>query len=112
TVYAEPAGSATAPTARLHFTPELLAALDVERVTQHVGLDTFRPVSVDDLADHELHGERYEVRSEAWELIRAADRVLAVGTTTVRVLETLARDAPLTGRTSLLVTPGFRFERV
>jgi S-adenosylmethionine:tRNA ribosyltransferase-isomerase len=111
TVYAEEAGSAAAPTAGLHFTPELLARLDVERVTLHVGLDTFRPLAVDDLAEHELHGERYEVRREAWERIRAAERVLAVGTTTVRVLETLARGAPLAGRTSLFITPGFEFRR-
>src|SRR5437762_3726674 len=112
TVYARDPGSAAAPTAGLHFTPELLARLDVERVTLHVGLDTFRPVTVEDLEEHELHGERYEVRPEAWERIEKADRVLAVGTTTVRVLETLARGAPLTGRTSLFVTPGFDFRRV
>jgi S-adenosylmethionine:tRNA ribosyltransferase-isomerase len=112
TVYARAQGSAAAPTAGLHFTPELLGRLDVERVTLHVGLDTFRPVAVDDLDDHELHGERYEVAPEAWERIRAAGRVLAVGTTTVRVLETLARGAPLVGRTGLFVTPGFEFHRV
>lgn len=112
TVYARDAGSAAAPTAGLHFTPELLDRLDVERVTLHVGLDTFRPVSEDELERHELHGERYEVRPEAWERIEAAPRVLAVGTTTVRVLETLARGAPLGGRTELFVTPGFEFRRV
>jgi S-adenosylmethionine:tRNA ribosyltransferase-isomerase len=112
TVYARDAGSAAAPTAGLHFTPELLARLNVERVTLHVGLDTFRPVAVDELEEHELHGERYEVRPEAWKRIREAERVLAVGTTTVRVLETLARGEPLTGRTSLFVTPGFEFQRV
>jgi S-adenosylmethionine:tRNA ribosyltransferase-isomerase len=112
TVYAEEAGSAAAPTAGLHFTAELLARLEVERVTLHVGLDTFRPVAVDYLAEHELHGERYEVRPGAWERIRARERVLAVGTTTVRVLETLARGAPLAGRTSLFITPGFDFRRV
>src|SRR6266511_3096035 len=80
TVYAREPGSAAAPTAGLHFTPELLEKLDV--------------------------------RPEAWERIRNAERVLAVGTTTVRVLETLARGAPLTGRTTLFVTPGFVFERV
>ena len=112
TVYAESEGSAAAPTAGLHFTPEVLARLDVERVTLHVGLDTFRPVSVDDLAEHELHSERYEVSAEAWERIRAASRVLAVGTTTVRVLESLARGAPLAGRTELFVVPGFEFRRV
>ena len=112
TVYAESEGSAAAPTAGLHFTPEVLARLDVERVTLHVGLDTFRPVSVDDLAEHELHSERYEVSARAWKRIRAASRVLAVGTTTVRVLESLARGAPLAGRTELFVVPGFEFRRV
>jgi S-adenosylmethionine:tRNA ribosyltransferase-isomerase len=112
TVYAEREGSAAAPTAGLHFTPELLARLDVERVTLHVGLDTFRPLTVDDLADHVLHGERYEVAPAAWERISAAERVVAVGTTTVRVLETLARSAPLSGRTDLFVVPPFDFRRV
>jgi S-adenosylmethionine:tRNA ribosyltransferase-isomerase len=112
TVYAAEEGSAAAPTAGLHFTPELLARLDVERVTLHVGLDTFRPLAVDDLADHVLHGERYEVRPAAWERIRSAPEVVAVGTTTVRTLETLARGGPLAGRTDLFVTPGFEFQRV
>jgi S-adenosylmethionine:tRNA ribosyltransferase-isomerase len=112
TVYARDAGSAAAPTAGLHFTPELLAQLDVERVTLHVGLDTFRPVAVEDLDQHELHGERYELAPEAWARIEAAERVLAVGTTTVRVLETVAGNSLLQGRTSLFVTPGFEFRRV
>jgi S-adenosylmethionine:tRNA ribosyltransferase-isomerase len=111
TVYAQAAGSAAAPTAGLHFTDELLELLDVERVTLHVGLDTFRPVTADDLREHRLHGERYEVSPEAWERIRAAPKVLAVGTTTVRVLETVARGGPLSGRTDLFVTPGFEFLR-
>ena len=65
------------------------------------------------LEQHELHGERYSVRPEAWERIRAAERVLAVGTTTVRVLETVARDSvSLPGRTTLFITPGFEFRRV
>jgi S-adenosylmethionine:tRNA ribosyltransferase-isomerase len=112
TVYADEAGSAAAPTAGLHFTSELLARLDVERVTLHVGLDTFRPLTAATLGEHELHGERYSVRTEAWRRIAAADRVLAVGTTTVRVLETVARTGELAGRTSLFVTPGFEFRRV
>ena len=138
TVYAREDGSAAAPTAGLHFTPELLAQLDVERVTLHVGLDTFRPVEVDRLEDHAIHTERYTVDPAAWKRIRAAARVLAVGTTTVRVLETLASNSLLLdeegvgdsargasasrpagssnsllqGRTDLFVTPGFRFERV
>jgi S-adenosylmethionine:tRNA ribosyltransferase-isomerase len=112
TVYSRGPGSAAAPTAGLHFTPELLDRLDVERVTLHVGLDTFRPVAVDDLTRHRLHGERYEVGEAAWQRILSAPRVVAVGTTVVRVLETLARGAELTGRTDLFVTPGFDFRRV
>jgi S-adenosylmethionine:tRNA ribosyltransferase-isomerase len=112
TVYAREPGSAAAPTAGLHFTPDLLAQLDVVPVTLHVGLDTFRPVSVAELEEHPLHGERYEVTPAAWERIRGAKQVLAVGTTTTRVLETLARDRPLAGRTALFLTPGFEFRRV
>jgi len=112
TVFADEAGSAAAPTAGLHFTPELLGHLDVEYVTLHVGLDTFRPVAVDDLDEHRLHGERYRVLPGAKGRIDAAVRVLAVGTTTVRVLESLARGAPLEGRTDLFITPGFQFRRV
>jgi S-adenosylmethionine:tRNA ribosyltransferase-isomerase len=112
TVYARTEGSAAAPTAGLHFTPEVLARLDVERVTLHVGLDTFRPLQSERVEEHAIHGERYEVAPDAWSRIRAHERVLAVGTTTVRVLETLARGAPLAGRTDLFITPGFEFRRV
>src|SRR3954465_12813836 len=106
TVYARDAGSAAAPTAGLHFTDELLARLDVERVTLHVGLDKFRPLVVDDLAEHRMHGERVAVARGVLGRSRRAERVVAVGTTTVRVLETLARGAPLDGRTDLFITPG------
>ena len=112
TVYAREAGSAAAPTAGLHYTPELLAQLDVERVTLHVGLDTFRPLQSETVEEHRIHGERYEVEPAAWERIRSAPEVLAVGTTSVRVLETVTRGAPLAGRTELVVTPGFEFRRV
>jgi len=112
TVYAATEGSAAAPTAGLHFTPDVLGRLDVERVTLHVGLDTFRPLSAETLAEHRVHGERYEVTDAARARIEEAKRVLAVGTTTVRVLETLARGAPLAGRTELFITPGFEFRRV
>jgi S-adenosylmethionine:tRNA ribosyltransferase-isomerase len=112
TVYAREAGSAAAPTAGLHFTPKLLGRLAVERVTLHVGLDTFRPLGTATLEEHELHGERYQVEPAAWERIRRAPRVVAVGTTTVRVLETLARGGPPAGRTDLFVSPGFEFLRV
>ena len=111
TVYADELGSAAAPTAGLHFTRELLASLDVEHVTLHVGLDTFRPITAETLAEHELHSERYHVEPGAWEHIRSAAHVTAVGTTTVRVLESLARGASLVGRTRLFITPGFSFRR-
>ena len=112
TVYARERGSAAAPTAGLHFTPDVLGQLEVEHVTLHVGLDTFRPLQAERVEEHHIHGERYEVAPLAWERIRAAERVLAVGTTTVRVLETLAAGGATTGRTELFITPGFTFRRV
>jgi S-adenosylmethionine:tRNA ribosyltransferase-isomerase len=112
TVYADEPGSAAAPTAGLHFTPELLAQLDYERITLHVGLDTFRPLTAETVEEHAIHGERYRVERSAWARIKAADRVLAVGTTTTRVLETLVRGAALEGRSDLFITPGFAFRRV
>src|ERR671930_604466 len=112
TVYARESGSAAAPTAGVPLPSELPDRPDVEHVTLHVGLDTFRPLAVDDLDDHVLHGERYSVTPWAWQRIREAKRRVAVGTTTVRVLETLARGAPLQGRTDLFVTPGFDFRCV
>jgi S-adenosylmethionine:tRNA ribosyltransferase-isomerase len=112
TVFARERGSAAAPTAGLHFTPDVLARLDVERVTLHVGLDTFRPLQAERVEEHRIHGERYAAAPEAWARIEAAREVLAVGTTSVRVLETLAAGGPLAGRTELYVTPGFAFRRV
>ena len=122
TVYAARPGSAAAPTAGLHFTTELLerlrAAHEVVAVTLTVGLDTFRPVAVDDLADHPLHSEAYSVSAEAAAAIDAARgagrRIVAVGTTTVRVLETVwgPGGGPLEGRTRLMITPGHEFAAV
>lgn len=112
TVYAHEPGAAAAPTAGLHFTRDLLAQLDHVAITLHVGLDTFRPVSGARLEEHVLHGERYRVASQAWERIARAKRVLAVGTTTVRTLETVARTGELFGRTDLFITPGLEFQRV
>ncbi len=112
TVYGEVTGSAAAPTAGLHFTSRLVELLDPARVTLHVGLDTFRPLTEAVVEDHELHGERYSVSEAEWSRIAAARSVLAVGTTTVRVLETVARTGELDGRTMLFITPGFAFRRV
>jgi S-adenosylmethionine:tRNA ribosyltransferase-isomerase len=112
TVFAREDGSAAAPTAGLHFTRELLDRLDYVSVTLHVGLDTFRPVKTVRLEDHGLHGERYCVDPDVWRRIASSSRVLAVGTTSVRVLETVVRTGELEGRTTLFITPGFEFRRV
>jgi S-adenosylmethionine:tRNA ribosyltransferase-isomerase len=112
TVFSDTEGSAAAPTAGLHFSDELVGELEPVRVTLHVGLDTFRPVTTARLEEHALHGERYRVEEDAWRRISEAHRVLAVGTTCVRVLETVARTGELSGRTELFVTPGFTFRRV
>jgi len=120
TVYAREPASAAAPTAGLHFTAEMWDELrrrfEVVEVTLAVGLDTFRPVTADDLADHALHTEAYEVGEAAARAIDAARgagrRIVAVGTTTVRVLETVwgaVPAAPLAGRASLFITPGYTF---
>ncbi|HXD70151.1 MAG TPA: S-adenosylmethionine:tRNA ribosyltransferase-isomerase, partial [Gaiellales bacterium] len=123
TVYARHPGSAAAPTAGLHFTPELLARLrarhEVVEVTLGVGLDTFRPVTEADLDDHPMHSEAYAVTEAAADAIDAARnanrRIVAVGTTTVRVLETVwsgPERGPLAGRTRLLIEPGHEFGAV
>ena len=112
TVYAREAGSAAAPTAGLHFTPDLLRRVDHVTVTLHIGLDTFRPVSSSRLEDHAIHGERYSLEPDAWARVEGAERVLAVGTSSVRVLETVTRTQELRGRTTLFVTPGFEFRQV
>lgn len=112
TVYARERGSAAAPTAGLHFTAALLARFQTAVLTLHIGLDTFQPVRVGDLAQHELHGERYAVPAETWERICAAQRVVAVGTTCVRAIETVAAGGARSGRTSLFITPGYEFRRV
>lgn len=108
TVYAAEPASAAAPTAGLHFTPELLdrlAARGVEtaRVELVVGLDTFKPVSVDDPRDHPMHSERYRVPAEVLDRCAAARRVVAVGTTSVRALESAATFGVLEGRTRLFI---------
>lgn len=122
TVYAQAGGSAAAPTAGLHFTPDLLAQIAargvrIARVTLHVGLGTFRPIEADDVSAHVMHAERVSVSAEAAEIVNAATgRVFAVGTTSARTLESAAvgprRIAPREGETSLFVTPGYRFQVV
>jgi len=126
TVFAREPGAVAAPTAGLHFTPELLARLEaagIERtaITLHVGLGTFRPVSVEEVDAHQMDEERYEVEEDAAAAIRRAkergSRVIAIGTTVVRTLETVARDhggevVACAGRSELFIRPGFRFRAI
>jgi S-adenosylmethionine:tRNA ribosyltransferase-isomerase len=124
TVYAREPGAVAAPTAGLHFHASMLDALrsrgvGIAHVTLHVGAGTFQPVRVQDLAAHEMHGERYDVPQTTVAMIdaarRAGTRVLAVGTTALRALETAAASGELTagsGETRLFVIPGFRFRVV
>jgi len=122
TVYAREGGSAAAPTAGLHFTPELLAraeatGVSIAKVTLHVGVDTFRPVRVENIEDHEMHGEWFTLSPEAARTINeTTGRIIAVGTTSVRVLESAAAEwrqvRPTTGETRLFITPGREFNVV
>lgn len=124
TIYAQQAGSIAAPTAGLHFTPELLArirsaGIQTAFVTLHVGIGTFAPVKADDLADHRMHEERFSVSDTTAAAIAATKanggRVIAVGTTSVRVLESSAALSPTgavtagAGRTSIFIHPPYRF---
>ncbi len=114
TVFAKHAGSSAAPTAGLHFTPEILAqAPERAEVTLHVGLGTFQPLTEDHLRSGKLHSEYYEVSAEAAARINEARRVICVGTTSVRTLESAAlRGSPLaaqSGDTQLFIRPGFEF---
>lgn len=112
TVYATVAGSVAAPTAGLHFTSEILARLPHTFVTLHVGPGTFLPVRTDNLDEHRMHGENYEIGPAAAGAINAASRVIAVGTTSLRVLESLPPGvvAAGDGRTELFIRPGFAFQ--
>ena len=126
TVYAKENGSAAAPTAGLHFTEELMQQIrekgvNIVPVTLHVGLGTFRPVSVDSLEDHKMHSEYYNVSKETADMIeatkKAGKRVIAVGTTSIRTLETVARDndghvVSASGWTDIFISPGYEFRVV
>lgn len=117
TVYANRPGSVAAPTAGLHFDLQLLEDLkrrgiEVVRVDLEVGLGTFAPVKDRELANHKMHAERYRVTADAYERISAARRVVAVGTTVVRTLETIAHGGALCGSSQLFIVPGFEFQSV
>lgn len=126
TVYAREEGSAAAPTAGLHFTPELLQAIKDKGIkiiplTLHVGLGTFRPVSVENLEDHHMHAEYYQLSQQSADQInevkQRGGKIIAVGTTSVRTLETIARDhdgkiVATSGWTDIFISPGFEFQVV
>ncbi|MGH1489619.1 MAG: tRNA preQ1(34) S-adenosylmethionine ribosyltransferase-isomerase QueA [Acidimicrobiales bacterium] len=117
TVFANRLGSVAAPTAGLHITDELLARLEqkgvgVERVELRVGLGTFRPITAELIEEHDMHAEQYSVTPEAWQRIEAAERVVAVGTTVVRTLESVAKLGQLEGDTSLFIRRGFDWQVV
>jgi S-adenosylmethionine:tRNA ribosyltransferase-isomerase len=120
TLFAKVDGSVAAPTAGLHFTPDLLAALEAAgvataNVTLHVGAGTFQPVRAADTEDHVMHGEWGEVPPATVDAIAAARRVVSIGTTALRLLESVARNGPLrawTGETDIFITPGFEFRVV
>ncbi|HEY1723751.1 MAG TPA: tRNA preQ1(34) S-adenosylmethionine ribosyltransferase-isomerase QueA [Magnetospirillaceae bacterium] len=125
TIYAREPGAVAAPTAGLHFTPELLATLAErgitrETVTLHVGAGTFLPVTADDTADHKMHSERGTITAEVAARINAArakgGRIVAVGTTALRLLESAANEqgeiVPFAGSTAIFITPGYRFKAV
>jgi S-adenosylmethionine:tRNA ribosyltransferase-isomerase len=120
TLYAREDGAVAAPTAGLHFTPELLAALDAagvqrEAVTLHVGAGTFLPVKVDDTADHRMHAEWGSVPEAVSARLKAAKaqkrRIIAVGTTSLRLLEASGLE-PFTGTTDIFITPGYEFRAI
>lgn len=125
TVYCKENGSAAAPTAGLHFTPELLdriraTGVEIAEVLLHVGLGTFRPVKEENILDHKMHSEYYEVSEEAAQTVNRAKRdgrrVIAVGTTSVRTLETVADEngmlVPCKGNTEIFIYPPYRFKCV
>ncbi|MEA5449949.1 tRNA preQ1(34) S-adenosylmethionine ribosyltransferase-isomerase QueA [Leptolyngbya sp. CCNP1308] len=124
TVYAEAPGAVAAPTAGLHFTPELFERLEERgvgrsHITLHVGVGTFRPVEADNILDHKMHGEWIDVSAETVEQINATKarggRVIAVGTTAVRALEGAAQDGelqPWQGKTNLFIYPGYQYRVV
>ena len=112
TTYAKIAGSVAAPTAGLHFTPELLGQLNHAFVTLHVGLGTFRPIKTTDFRDHPMHEEKYEIGSGLSEKMAAAGRVIAVGTPSARVLESAPHLRPHSGSTAAFIYPPYEFKRV
>jgi S-adenosylmethionine:tRNA ribosyltransferase-isomerase len=112
TVFAQQPGAVAAPTAGLHFTPEMLATLPHTFITLHVGVGTFRPVKTENVEEHKMHAERFTVSEEAAAAMRAAQRIVAVGTTVVRTLESLGEPRAATGKTDIFIRPPYQFRVV
>jgi len=119
TVYANERGAIAAPTAGLHFTRAMLEEIaktnEIVRITLHVGIGTFEPVKVDDVARHVMHSERYEISEDAATTLNAAKSIVAVGTTTVRTLESAFREGAFRagkGETNIFIAPGYEFRAV
>ena len=112
TVFAHSPGAIAAPTAGLHFTPELLANLPHAFITLHVGLGTFRPVKVDNVEDHKMHAEHFVIPESTAAAIRSAQRIVAVGTTVARTLETVGEPRAAAGTTDIFIRPPYQFRVV
>jgi S-adenosylmethionine:tRNA ribosyltransferase-isomerase len=114
TVYARHPGSVAAPTAGLHFTPEVLAKIPYSFITLHVGAGTFLPVKAERIEDHTMHEERFEISGDTVRALNGAKRIVAVGTTVARVLESQPDGslAPCSGATGIFIYPPYRFRRV
>jgi S-adenosylmethionine:tRNA ribosyltransferase-isomerase len=112
TVFAQQSGAVAAPTAGLHFTTEMLATLPHTFITLHVGVGTFRPVKTENVEEHKMHAERFTVSEEAAAAMRAAQRIVAVGTTVVRTLESLGEPRAATGKTEIFIRPPYKFRVV
>lgn len=121
TVFAKEEGAIAAPTAGLHFTPEILERIPHDFITLHVGVGTFRPVSVENIKEHDMHSEKYHVAAETISNINRARRIIAVGTTVTRVLESIAdnsadtrisKTGPLSGETDIFIHPPYQFKAV
>jgi S-adenosylmethionine:tRNA ribosyltransferase-isomerase len=114
TVFARNPGAVAAPTAGLHFTPEILGRIPHVFVTLHVGLGTFQPVQAENVAEHRMHAERFEISAETAQQVNQAQRIIAVGTTSVRVLESVGRQEGEVreerGSTDIFIYPPFHFQ--
>jgi S-adenosylmethionine:tRNA ribosyltransferase-isomerase len=116
TIYARERGSVAAPTAGLHFTEATLnrvrnGGVELARVTLHVGLGTFQPIHVEQIEDHRMHFESYSIQPQEWDKVNDAKRVVGIGTTSVRTIESAARSGNLSGDTNLFIYPGYEFQR-